>query len=68
MASIKSYKLKTVKNVGNTSVSNGRNNGTGRQQKIHKRGFRTHKEALKAAKIIEGQIASEEFVKENSQK
>ncbi|OSH07832.1 site-specific integrase [Enterococcus faecalis] len=68
MASIKSYKLKNGQERWEYFVSNGRNNGTGRQQKIHKRGFRTHKEALKAAKIIEGQIASEEFVKENSQK
>lgn len=68
MASIKSYKLKNGQERWEYFVSNGRSNGTGRQQKIHKRGFRTHKEALKAAKIIEGQIASEEFVKENPQK
>lgn len=68
MASIKSYTLKNGQERWEYFVSNGRDKGTGRQNKIHKRGFKKRKDALDAAKIVEGQIASEDFVKENPQK
>lgn len=68
MASIKPYTLSNGKIKYEYFISNGINPGTGKQIKIHKRGFDTIKEAEKAAKIIEGQIASGDYLSENPAK
>ena len=66
MASIKKYYLKTSKQYRyEVFVSNGINPGTGKQIKIHKKGFKSFEEANSYAKIIEGKIASDEYFKEN---
>lgn len=66
MASIKKYYLKKAKQYRyEVFISNGINPGTGKQNKIHKKGFKTFDEANSYAKIIEGKIASEEYFKEN---
>lgn len=65
MASIKPYTLSNGKTKYEYFISNGINPGTGKQIKIHKRGFDTIKEAEKAAKIIEGQIAAGQYSKKN---
>ncbi|MGM8141119.1 tyrosine-type recombinase/integrase [Enterococcus italicus] len=68
MATIKSYNLKNGTEMWEYFVSNGRNKGTGAPLKIHKRGFKSRKDAEKAAKIIEGEIASGEYLKSNPSK
>lgn len=66
MASIKKYYLKKTKQYRyEVFVSNGINPGTGKQNKIHKKGFKSYEEANSYAKIIEGKIASNEYFKEN---
>ena len=66
VASIKKYYLKKTKQYRyEVFVSNGINPGTGKQNKIHKKGFKSYEEANSYAKIIEGKIASEEYFKEN---
>lgn len=65
MASIKSYTLKNGEKRFEYYVSNGLNPGTGLQRKIYKGGFRTFKEAEKAAKIVEGKIAEGSYLKNN---
>ena len=68
MATIKSYTLKDGSEKWEFYVSNGRDKGTGKPAKIHKRGFNKKTDAENAAKIIEGQIASKDFLKVNPQK
>ena len=68
MASISPYTLKNGKTKYEYFISNGRDKGTGYPVKIHKKGFDTYEEALKAAKIIEGQIAAGEYKKANPNK
>lgn len=68
MASIKSYTLKNGKKRYEIYVSNGLNPGTGKQEKIHKMGFKTYDEADKASKILEGKIAAGEYTRSNPQK
>lgn len=68
MASIKSYRLKNGAIRYESFVSAGRNPGTGRQNRIHKAGFKTHTEAEKWSKITEGSIASGSYIKENPDK
>nr|DAV18251.1 MAG TPA: Integrase [Caudoviricetes sp.] len=65
MASIKPYKLKSGVLRYEVFVSNGINPGTKRQNKIHKRGFKSWEEADTFAKITEGKIASGDYIKEN---
>lgn len=66
MASIKPYTLKRSGKLRyEVYVSNGINPGTGRQEKIHKKGFKTWDEANAFAKILEGKIASGDYLKEN---
>lgn len=68
MATIKSYKLKDGTEKWEFYVSNGRDKGTGKPVKIHKRGFKKKTDAENAAKIIEGQIASNDYLKANPEK
>ncbi|OTN72602.1 hypothetical protein A5887_000685 [Enterococcus faecium] len=69
MASIKKYYLKKSKDYRyEVYVSNGIDPGTKLQRKIHKKGFKSFEEAEKFAKIIEGQIASEEYIQNNPKK
>lgn len=69
MASIKPY---TLKKSGETRyevfISNGINSGTGRQEKVHKKGFKSWDEANTYAKILEGKMASGEYQKANPSK
>ncbi|EME7104517.1 phage integrase SAM-like domain-containing protein, partial [Enterococcus faecium] len=46
-------------------ISNGIDPGTKLQKKIHKKGFKSHEEAERFAKIVEGEIASEEYTQKN---
>ena len=68
MASIKPYNLKSGALRYEVFVSNGLDPGTRRQRKIHKKGFLTHEAALKWAKITEGNIASDGYLKVNPEK
>lgn len=68
MASIKPYQLKSGAKRYEVYVSNGINPGTGRQNKIHKSGFKSYDEASSWAKIKEGEIASGDYVRENPEK
>ncbi|EOS7751452.1 site-specific integrase, partial [Enterococcus hirae] len=69
MASIKKYYLKKSKEYRyEVYISNGIDPGTKLQKKIHKKGFKSFEEAEKFAKIIEGQIASEEYIQNNPKK
>lgn len=68
MASIKPYVLKNGIVRYEYFISNGINKGTGKQEKIHKRGFPTRDDADRAAKIVEGQIASNDYFKTNPDK
>lgn len=65
MASIKPYSLKNGSQRYEVFVSNGINPGTKRQNKIHKKGFKSWEEANNFAKITEGEIAKGTFQQEN---
>ena len=66
MASIKKYYLKKSKEYRyEVYISNGIDPGTKLQKKIHKKGFKSHEEAERFAKIVEGEIASEEYTQKN---
>lgn len=67
MASIKPYSLKDGTQKYEVLISHGINRGTGKQNRIHKRGFSSYTEAEKYAKITEGEIASGGYLKENPQ-
>ncbi|MEG0285976.1 MAG: site-specific integrase [Vagococcus sp.] len=68
MAYIKSYQLKNGTIKWEYFVSKGRSKNNGTPLKIHKRGFLSKRDAEKAAKIIEGQIASGAYFADNPQK
>lgn len=68
MASIKSYTLKNGELRYEYFVSNGRNPGTGKQNRIHKSGFLSHDEAVTAAKIVEGELAAGKYKQKNPKK
>lgn len=66
MASIKKYYLKKSNALRyEVYISNGIDPGTSLQKKIHKKGFKSYEEAERFSKIIEGQIASGEYLKKN---
>jgi integrase len=68
MASIKAYTLKNGELRYEYFVSNGRNPGTGKQNRIHKSGFLSHDEAVTAAKIVEGELAAGKYKQKNPKK
>lgn len=68
MASIKAYILKNGQLRYEYFVSNGRNPGTGKQNRIHKSGFLSYDEANTAAKIIEGELAAGKYKQKNPKK
>lgn len=68
MASIKSYTLKNGQLRYEYFVSNGRNPGTGKQNRIHKSGFLSYDEAVTAAKILEGELAAGKYIQKNPKK
>ncbi len=63
MASIKPYNLKSGELRYEVFISNGIDSGTKRQNKIHKKGFRSWDEANNYAKITEGEIAKGDYQK-----
>lgn len=63
MASIKPYNLKTGELRYEVFISNGIDPGTKRQNKIHKKGFKSWDEANNYAKITEGEIAKGNYQK-----
>lgn len=63
MASIKPYNLKSGELRYEVFISNGIDPGTKRQNKIHKKGFRSWDEANNYAKITEGEIAKGDYQK-----
>lgn len=68
MASIQPYNLKSGELRYEVYVSNGINSGTGKQEKIHKRGFKSWEEADTFAKITQGDLAKGEQVQVNPEK
>ena len=68
MVTVKEYQLKNGSTLWEYFVSNGRNKGTGKPQKIHKRGFKTKTEAEQAAKVIEANIIEGTYLKINPKK
>ena len=65
MASIKPYNLKNGELRYEVFISNGVDPGTKRQNKIHKKGFRSWDEADTFAKITEGEIAKGNYKKDD---